>query len=181
MAMNRFLENDKVLLRAVEAEDVELLYEWENDGETWKVSHTLVPFSKFILAMYIKNSDKDIYETKQLRLMIDTPEGKTVGAIDLFDYDPYHSRAGLGILIHCREDRHKGYASAAVGLMVDYCFEKLNFHQLYVNIDVENEVSLKLFKKFGFELCGKKKEWLLTGNVWKDEYLLQLVNTKNRH
>ena len=70
--MRKYLGNDKVYLRAIEAEDVELLYKWENDEETWEVSHTLVPFSKYILALYIKNSDKDIYETKQLRLMIDS-------------------------------------------------------------------------------------------------------------
>lgn len=174
--MKKFLTNNKVSLRAIETEDIELLYKWENDEETWKVSHTLVPFSKYILALYIKNSDKDIFETKQLRLMIDSIEGRTVGAIDLFDYDPYHSRAGLGILIHSKHDRNKGYASAAIGLIIDYCFEKLKFHQLFVNIDTGNEASLNLFKKFGFELCGKKKEWLLTESGWKDEYLLQLVN-----
>lgn len=176
--MKKYLGNDKVSLRAIEAEDVELLYKWENDEETWEVSHTLVPYSKYILAIYIKNSDKDIYETKQLRLMIDSKEGKTVGAIDLFDYDPYHLRAGLGILIHSKEDHHKGYASAALGLIIDYCFEKLKFHQLYVNINIGNEASLKLFQKFGFEICGIKKEWLLTNSGWKDEYILQRINRK---
>lgn len=176
--MKKYLVNDKVTLRAVEADDVELLYKWENDEETWEVSHTLVPFSKFILAIYIKNSDKDIYETKQLRLMIDSKEGKTVGAIDLFDFEPYHSRAGLGLLIHNEQDRHKGYASAALELMLDYCFDKLRFHQLYVNIEAGNEGSLSLFKKFGFEICGIKKEWLLTDSGWKDEVLLQLIKSK---
>jgi diamine N-acetyltransferase len=176
--MKKYLVNTKVSLRAIEAEDVELLYKWENDEETWKVSHTLVPFSKYILALYIKNSDKDIYETKQLRLMIDKREGNTVGAIDLFDFDPYHSRAGLGVLIHNEQDRNKGYASAALELIIDYCFGKLRFHQLYVNIEAGNEVSLSLFKKFGFEVCGTKKEWLLTDSGWRDEVLLQLINPK---
>jgi diamine N-acetyltransferase len=174
--MKKYLENDKVSLRAIEAEDVELLYKWENDEETWEVSHTLVPFSKYILALYIKNSDKDLYETKQLRLMIDSPEGKTVGAIDLFDYEPYHSRVGLGLLIYSKEDRNKGYASAALELIIDYCFNKLKFHQLYANIDTGNEASLMLFKKSGFEICGIKKEWLLTDSGWRDEYLVQLIN-----
>lgn len=176
--MKKYLGNDKVSLRAIEAEDVELLYNWENDEETWEVSHTLVPFSKYILALYIKNSDKDIYETKQLRLMIDSYEGKTVGAIDLFDYDPYHARAGVGVLIYSKEDRSKCYASAALALIIEYCFNKLNFHQLYANIDTGNEVSIQLFKKFGFCISGAKKEWLLTESGWKDEFLLQLINPK---
>jgi diamine N-acetyltransferase len=174
--MRKYLEDDKVLLRAIETEDIELLYNWENDEETWEVSHTLVPFSKYILALYIKNSDKDIYETKQLRLMIDSPKGKTVGAIDLFDFDPYNSRAGVGLLIYSKDDRSKGYASAALALVIEYCFKKLHIHQLYANVDTRNEPSIRLFKKFGFQICGTKKQWLLTDFGWNDEHLLQLIN-----
>lgn len=173
--MENYLSNDTVSLRAIEPDDIELLYSWENDPEIWEVSHTLVPFSKYILALYIKNSDKDIYESKQLRLMIDTPDGNTIGAIDLFDFDPYHSRVGIGLLIHNREDRSKGYASAALELLIDYCFKKLNIHQLFVDIETENRISLHLFEKYGFSICGTKKEWIRTDSGWKDEVMLQLI------
>lgn len=174
--MKKYFKNDDVLLRAIEAEDVELLYKWENDEETWKVSQTIVPYSKYILALYIKNSDKDIYESKQLRLIIDTPLGNSVGAIDLFDFDPYHSRAGIGLLIYKKEDRLKGYASAALDLIINYSFKKLGLHQLWANIDSSNKPSLKLFEKFGFQICGTKKHWLKTEKGWQDEYFFQLLN-----
>jgi len=173
--MENYLSNDAISLRAIEPDDIELLYSWENDPEIWEVSHTLVPFSKYILALYIKNADKDIYESKQLRLMVDTPDGKTIGAIDLFDFDPYHSRVGIGLLIHNYEDRSKGNASAALELLIDYCFKKLNIHQLYVNIETKNMISLHLFEKHGFRICGTKKEWLRTPSGWKDEVMLQLI------
>lgn len=174
--MRKYLSNNNVTLRAIEPEDIDLLYAWENDSEIWEVSHTLVPYSKYILALYIQNADKDIYESKQLRLMIDTPEGKTVGAIDLFDFEPYHSRAGIGLLIHAQEDRSKGYASAAVELLISYCFSKLNLHQLYANISSDNKTSVALFEKHGFSACGTKKEWLRSDSGWKDEIMLQLIN-----
>jgi len=174
--MGKYLSNDKVTLRAIEPEDIDLLYTWENDPEIWEVSHTLVPYSKYILALYIQNADKDIYESRQLRLMIDTPEGKTVGAIDLFDFEPHHSRAGIGLLIHAQQDRSKGYASAALELLIPYCFGKLKLHQLYANISADNKISLALFEKNGFSACGTKKEWLFTDSGWKDEVMLQLIN-----
>ena len=173
--MEKYLINEKISLRAIEPEDIELLYTWENDPEIWEVSHTLVPYSKYILALYIKNADKDIYESKQLRLMIDTIEGNTVGAIDLFDFDPHHSRVGIGLLIYNHEDRSKGYASSALKLLISYCFGKLNIHQLYANIESGNKISLQLFEKHGFKICGTKKEWLRTDSGWKDELLLQLI------
>lgn len=173
--MKRFLKDELISLRALEPDDINLLYEWENSEEIWTVSHTISPFSKHILALYIQNSDKDIYESKQLRMMIDTLNGETVGAIDLFDFDPIHSRVGIGILIYKQEDRAKGIATAALNLMIRYCFEKLNMHQIYANILVDNKISIRLFAKAGFEVTGTKKEWIREGGIWKDEHLLQLL------
>ncbi len=178
--MKLFLKNELIALRAVEPDDLDLLFEWENSEEIWSVSHTLVPFSRHTLTLYIQNSYQDIYESRQLRLMIDNPTGKTVGAIDLFDFDPYHSRSGLGILIHSDEDRAKGYATAALDLMTRYCFEKLNLNQIYANILTDNDVSMKLFRRAGFEVTGTKKEWIRVDGIWKDEYLLQLKAESKR-
>jgi len=174
--MKKYFKNEKITLRALEAEDVELLYEWENEEESWKVSQTIAPFSKYILALYIKNSDKDIFESKQLRLIIDTPDKRSIGALDLFDFDPIHSRAGIGLLIHKKEDRSKGYASAALELIINYSFKKLGLHQLWANVSSINVNSIKLFERHGFMLSGTKKQWLKTEAGWQDEFLLQLIN-----
>jgi len=107
--------------------------------------------------------------------MIDTNEGKTVGAIDLFDFEPHHSRVGVGLLIHNKEDRSKGYASEALDLLISFCFKKLNIHQMFANIESRNKISLGLFEKHGFRICGTKKEWLRTDSGWKDEMMLQLL------
>ena len=107
--------------------------------------------------------------------IVDAPGGKTVGAIDLFDFDPFHGRAGIGILVHHPDDRSKGFATAALRIMIRYSFEKLQLHQLYANILTDNEESLKLFLKAGFVLAGTKKDWVREGENWKDEHLLQLV------
>ena len=39
----------KMNLRALEPEDLEFLFEIENNESFWEVSHTQVPFSKYIL------------------------------------------------------------------------------------------------------------------------------------
>ena len=177
--MKLHLNDERISLRALEPEDIDLLYKWENDEKLWTVSHTISPFSKHTLALYIQSSDKDIYEAKQLRMMIDTSNGEAVGCIDLFDFDPFHSRVGIGILIYSLEDRAKGYATSALNMMIRYCFEKLNLHQIYANILTDNEISLSLFCKAGFEITGTKKGWIRDGAEWKDEYLLQhFENTK---
>lgn len=173
--MKLLLKNERISLRAPEPGDVDLLYTWENDESLWTVSHTIAPFSKHTLALYLQNADKDIYESRQLRLMIETPDGETVGAVDLFDFDPYHARTGIGILVYQPAYRAKGIATAALELMIRYCFEKLNLHQVYANILPGNEASIKLFTRAGFVQAGTKKEWIREGGTWKDELLFQLL------
>jgi len=174
------INQKQIILRALEPGDIDLLYKWENDKQFWQISDTIAPFSKFILQKYLDNSHLDIYQAKQLRLMIDLTEEdnrQTVGAIDLFDFNPIHLRAGVGILIGGKEDRNKGVATFALRELIHYAFSILNLHQLYCNIQAENKISLSLFEKAGFVIVGTKKDWLKSHNGFKDEVLLQLINT----
>ncbi|HNY09447.1 MAG TPA: GNAT family N-acetyltransferase [Tenuifilaceae bacterium] len=179
------LENNMVKLRAPEPDDVDLLYVWENNMEIWKVSNTITPFSRHLLKKYIETAHLDIWESKQLRLIIEAKDQNAlmnvpVGLIDLFDFDPYHLRAGIGILIANQQYRRRGYATEALKLLVRYCFGILQLNQIYCNISADNQVSLQLFKKQGFVEVGVKKSWLKTQSGWEDEVMLQLLNPKPR-
>ena len=172
-----YLENTSIQLRAPEPEDLDLLYLWENNPDVWKVSGTVVPFSRYVLKQYLENAGKDIFEMKQLRLIIQLKSNKRpVGAIDLFDFDPYHLRAGVGILIAELSERRKGYAREALDSVKEYCFRVLHLHQLYCNIAAGNRPSIKLFQAAGFKVVGEKKEWLFDGVKFENELLLQLIN-----
>ena len=165
----------KISFRALEKSDLEVLYAWENDSENWAVSQTSEPISNFTLELFIENAGKDIFATRQLRLMIiENTTLEPVGAIDLFDFEPLHKRVGVGVLI-TKDKRLHGYADEAVKLIKKYVFNVLNLHQIYCNIAADNVVSLKLFENNGFEIGGVKKEWLYLDNVWTDEYFLQCI------
>jgi diamine N-acetyltransferase len=169
------LKGDKVWLRALEPSDIDEVFQWENDTSIWHLSNTIAPYSRFVLEQYLAEAHQDIFTAKQLRLVISLPEGKAVGCIDLFDFDPLHQRAGVGILIAEPQDRGKGYASDSLGLLIRYCRETIHLHQLYCHITCDNESSLKLFTHMGFEVCGTRKEWLREKSGWKDESMLQLI------
>jgi diamine N-acetyltransferase len=175
------MDEAEIVLRAPEPKDTDLLYQWENDPEIWKVSNTIAPFSKHILEQYIETAHLDIYQVKQLRLMIDAKDAdqiKTVGTIDLFDFDPFHLRAGVGILIGYKQDRHKGLASLALRKFISYGFDILQLHQLFCNITISNEESIRLFISCGFEITGRKKDWIKTLDGFEDELILQLLNPR---
>lgn len=176
------LENNTIVLRALEPEDLELLYRWENDTSVWHLSTTLVPYSRYLLKKYLENSGRDIFELKQLRLIIQLKaDRKAIGAIDLFDFEPFHKRAGIGILIADRSQRRKGYAREALETLKEYCFSVLKLHQLYCNIASGNENSINLFTGAGFRLVGEKREWLFNGSGFENEWLLQCLNPVNQN
>jgi diamine N-acetyltransferase len=171
------LKGNSIYLRALEPNDLEFIYAVENNESIWEVSNTQSPYSRFLIKQYLKNANQDIYEAKQLRLAICKDQDfPAVGLIDLFDFDPKNNRAGVGILIQNQEERNIGIGTEALGLLIQFAFTQLNLHQLYANIDSENNSSLTLFSKFEFHKIGIKKQWNLVNGKYKDEILFQLIN-----
>lgn len=171
------LKGERTKLRAIEPYDQDIIHKWENDSSIWHLSNTITPFSKHIIKQFIDNSHLDIFQSKQLRLMIENNNGETIGTIDLFDFDPLHKRAGIGILIADAANRGQGFASDALDVLIKYCFSVLQLHQLFCNINDDNSESIKLFTKKGFQLIGTKKDWLLFSDGTKNESMFQLINT----
>ncbi len=175
--MNNLLAFGEVLLRALEPEDLDLLYAWENEVALWSLGNTSSPLSRHQLRQYISEASQDIYARKQERLIITLSDGKAVGAIDLFDFDPYHQRAAVGILIHKSEDRRQGYASDALTALEQYAANILGIRQLHVSVSEDNQPSLQLFEKAGYQVTGIKKEWLRTAQGWENEWFMQKMLT----
>ena len=153
------LSSSSIRFRAIEPEDLDILYHWENNTAFWEVGVTLAPFSKYILRQYITESHKDIYELRQIRFIIELSNTHTpIGLADLFDFDPPNSRAALALL-------------------EEYAFSFLKIHQLYAHIPEKNQASLQLFLKSGYGEHGIFKEWLRTIDGYQDVRLLQKINS----
>lgn len=162
-----------VHLRAMEPEDLDMLYKIENDMQIWNVGTTNVPYSRYALHEYIASSTGDIYNDRQVRLMIEAEQGEIVGIIDIVNFDPRHLRAEVGIVIESNH-RRRGYALAALHQISDYSLNVLHLHQLFAVIDEDNIASLRLFEKAGFEHGGILKDWLFDGRKFKKTLFLQL-------
>ena len=169
------LEGERTRLRALEAEDVDLLYVWENDPAVWGVSGTLAPFSRHTLRRFLDEQRFDLYAARQLRLVVETLDGRAVGLVDLFEFEPVDLRAGIGILIHGAGDRGRGFASDALDVLCRYARQVLGLHQLWCSVAPDNAASLTLFRRAGFVECGRKREWRRTPDGWADELLLQKI------
>lgn len=162
----------KVTLRAMEPEDLEMLYRIENDMELWGMGCTNVPYSKYVLHDYIANATGDIFADKQVRLIVENRSQEAVGIVDLVNYDPKHARAEVGIVIQ-RAYRRMGYGRDALCQILDYGRRILHLHQIFAIVGESNVVSKMLFQNVGFQGDNLLKDWLQGSEGYESAYLMQ--------
>ena len=172
----QILKGRNIYLRALEPADLDFLYELENNPAIWEISGTTAPYSRHILQSYLDNAHRDIYEVKQLRLCIASLTNEIKGYIDLFDFEPKHRRAGVGIVIISEGERNKGLGTEAVSLICDYAFHVLDLHQVYAHVLEDNKASIGLFRKLGFVNTGTREDWIMSGGDFKNELVFQKIN-----
>jgi len=161
-----------IRLRAMEPEDLDFLYEIENDKDVWDVGATNVPYSRYTLYEYMSSSKNDIYADRQVRLIIeDSGSNRMVGMVDMTGFDPRHMRAEIGVVIQ-KAQRRKGYATAALAKVTSHAFTALGLHQLYAIVAEDNLPSLRLFESCGFTRAARLDDWLRLGGEYKAACLL---------
>jgi diamine N-acetyltransferase len=169
------LHDENIALRAVEPTDLDVLYRWENDTSLWAIGSSIAPYTRKQIWDYIENYDSDIYATRQLRLIIELWKTKdAIGTIDLYDFDPTHQRAALGILIDS-DYVNNGYGTSAIMLMLQYAKAIIGLHQIYAYVPVDNKPSIALFNKCGFKSSGCLRSWLRRGQSYCDVLILQAI------
>ena len=168
------LKSDKLKLRAVEPEDLDLMYLIENDTELWAYGQASVPFSHYALKQYIAESSNDFFHDRQLRLVIETPDNVGVGFVDLQNYEPLHHRAEVGIVV-VPEKQRQGLATEALRLLARYVSSHLGIHQLYALVPDNNKASLGLFKKCGYKKTATLQDWLNSPKGWQSVVVFQSV------
>lgn len=161
-----------ISLRALEPEDLDFLYEMENDERAWSVSASRTHFSRFALRQYLAGQPADAFQSGELRQVI--ADGKVaVGLIDLTNFSPMDGRAEVCLLIHPAH-RGKGYARAALGLLETYARQFLRIRMLYALISSRhNPISRQLFESAHYQPIATLPAWHNRGGEYEDVVLVQ--------
>lgn len=166
--------NDGIIgLRAVEPTDVDLLFLWENDSDSWRYGWNRAPLSRHQLWTYANNYDSEPIRAGELRMIVvELSSGEEVGCVDLTDIDAINSRAQVGIYIKS-SCRGKGYGARSLALLIDYSSAMLSLHQLWAVIGRDNGASIAIFEKVGFKSCGCLRSWIKNRTSFEDALLYQ--------
>ncbi len=159
-------ENPAIRLRALEPEDLELVYRIENDPTFWRHGATTVPYSRYALRQFITDCTGDIYRDGQVRLVVEflketerhETQWKAIGFADLVNFDAIHMRAEIGLLI-LPEYQGCHHGEAAMNALCHYA-QSLHLHQIYAIIAATNKPATQLFTRLGFEASAPLRDWL---------------------
>lgn len=155
-----FVRGKKVLLRAVELRDAEILQQMINDENIermmWGYSF---PVSMHQQIKWIENLSN---EKSTFRAIIEV-EQVAVGTIILSDIDMKNGIAEIHIKLADDENRGKGYGTDSVLTLLKYAFNELRLTCVYCRIREDNIASQKMFER-----CGFVKEGCLRSRVYRD-------------
>ena len=173
----------EITLKAIEPADVQTLLKWENDQKIWSISETIEPLSKYKLDTYIKQTlSLDVFALRQLRLMIHKIESaelditEPIGTVDLFEFDPIHKHAGIGIML-LKDYQGQGIGKMTLDQFLSYVFKKLQLHSVYANVSETNINSIKFFESYGFTKVAEYKEFLYENGQFVSQLTYQYISS----
>jgi diamine N-acetyltransferase len=134
-------------LRPLTADDLDLIYEWENTPELWQFSEQQGPFSREDIEAFLdKCVDEDNAEIERWLICdLDTP----IGAVDIFAYDNQSKTCGIGIFITQVANRNRGHATVALKQALSL-LQTRGCRHIRAIIYEENTSSRRLFLSAGF-------------------------------
>jgi len=156
------LVGKRVVLRAIEYDDLPLMVTWRNDPAIYKHFFEHEPLS---LVMQKRWFEEFLNKpSEKLWVIHHVADDVAIGTMGLVGIDWRNRKGELArILIYPAKYRRSEYCSEAEALVIRYFFDTLNMHRLEGELYVENEAMLALHKKFGFRV-----ECIFEDYVFKD-------------
>lgn len=162
---------ERIQLRKVEEEDLDLIVKWRNDPEILRWLFSYLPLShpkqKKWYEKYVEDDTQEIF-------VIEMKEKTPVGTVGLSNIDHRNQKAELGILID-KNWQKKGIGKEALELLIDLAWSEMNMRKIKALVFEENEAAIKLYKSCGFVEEGVLKKEAYKDGEFKDVVVMALL------
>lgn len=166
--MENLFQGRLVRLRAVEASDWEVHYQWNFDSDDARRSYEIpFPSSRESVRAWAERETRKIGENDEFRFQIETLEGVFVGTLNTHTVERRNGTFRYGVSI-LPEHRQKGYASEAVRLVMRYYFHERRYQKVNAEVYGFNEPSIRLHERMGFVLEGRLRRVIYSGGEFYD-------------
>ena len=165
----------KVRLRALERSDLPKICQWLNDEEV--MYYWAHPGNTTSLAEVERWFDDELERRRQDRkdYIIETLDGVAIGRISYEHLSIKGRNAELGILIGEKDYWDKGYGTDAVMTLLNYLFNELQLHKVYLSTQSYNTRAQRCYEKCGFVREGVHRESAFVKGKYYDSLIMGIL------
>ena len=168
------IPGERIYLSPMNIDDAELYTKWMNDREVslWIGQHSnliSIPSER----KWLENAMAGNGHTYAI---IARNGDRLIGNISLANIRPVHRDAMLGICIGEAGFRSKGYGAEAIKLLLEYGFQTLGLHSIWLGVNAENARAIACYKKCGFKMCGCFREGIFMDGRFVDSLRMDILD-----
>jgi diamine N-acetyltransferase len=147
---------EKVALGPMQRDQLPLYLEWFNDFDYARTTSGVRPMTIEALEGYY---DQDIKDHSQVHFTIYDRESFTpIGGVSLTDIAGHTATFAIGI--GDASYRGRGYGTEATKLILEYGFNGLGLHNIWLSVFAFNDRAIAAYKRAGFKEIGRRRQVL---------------------
>ncbi len=172
--MSKTYKDDIIYLRPIKPEDTDLVVKWRNSEAVRK----RFIYQKLFTRQSHENWIENMVNTGKVVQMIIclTTNDLPVGSVYIRDIDPVHHKGEYGIFIGEENQRGKGIGTRAARLMMQYAFEEMKLHRLFLRVFADNTQAISSYEKAGFVREAYLKDDVYIDGQYRDIVLMAYIN-----
>ena len=175
------LETERLLLRKIQEKDAKDLYQNIYNNFEWYKFCSQREFNSVYdyastLVMYAYYYSKGNHFRWGI---VEKETDKMIGEVVLYHIDEENKKCELGYILSYNHQK-QGFATEAVSKIINFAFDKLNFHKIQSQIVSQNLPSLKLAKKLGMKYEGRSIESYRIDENYYDKDIFFMLNPMDK-
>ena len=176
-ARTRKLEGETVELRRHARANYGLYAKWYGDPEIWHLT-------SWAPSPLERSAVEKLFEDRELSPVDDSfaihvkDDDEPVGVISLMNISDTNESAELSIIVGHPDDRHRGYGTEAIGLLLGYAFEELKLNRVGLSAFDFNGEAIAAYEKLGFVVEGSHRQAIKRYSGFHDAILMSILKNE---
>ena len=173
-ARTRKLEGETVELRRHARANFKLYAKWYGDPEIWHLT-------SWAPSPLNHPAVEKLFEDRELSPVDDSfaihlkDDDEPVGVISLMNISEANESAELSVIVGHPDDRHQGYGTQAIGLLLRYAFEELGLNRVGLSAFDFNGWAISAYEKLGFVVEGRYRQAIRRRSGFHDAILMSIL------
>ena len=158
---------------------IPLLWKWENDLPLAPLSgDPMVPLTLEAMEAEYDKHHRELPKESATFAVYERTTLRPIGKAGLSQINHMHRTAELGIVIGEPDCLGKGYGTEATRLLLDYAFNALGLHNVFLRVYAYNARAIRAYEKAGFKVIGRRREAHRIGGKPFDEVYMDCLATE---